>query len=218
MVIQAVCGRWARGGCEWDRSEADCGNFSGGAMMIMSGERRPPSFRVAMGMLAVLVLVVVIVVVQSRLALARRSRWSLRLENDAVSWAGPTRFLLGVAAPRAQAADHNALGESFFAPELVMRNEQRIKLKPEQRTAITEAVQQLQTKVVDLQSRMEQEGERLAKVVHRDEVSEGSALGQLDRVLAVERDLKRARIVMLIRVKNTLAPEQQEILRGLPAR
>jgi hypothetical protein len=217
MAIQALCGRWARGGCKWDGSEADCGNFSRGAMMIMSGERRPSSFRVAMGMIAVLAMVVVIVIVQSRLALERRSRWSLRLESDSVSWSGPTRFLLG-AAPPAQEIDAKVLGENFFAPALVLRNEQRIKLKPEQRTAITESVQQLQNKVVDLQSRMEQEGERLAKVVHRDEVSDGAALGQLDRVLAVERDVKRARIAMLIRIKNTLTPEQQEILRGQPAR
>jgi len=27
MGINAVCGRWARGDYEWDRSEADCGNF-----------------------------------------------------------------------------------------------------------------------------------------------------------------------------------------------
>jgi hypothetical protein len=30
--------------------------------------------------------------------------------------------------------------------------------------------------------------------------------------------VKRARIAMLIRIKNTLTPEQQEILRGQPAR
>jgi hypothetical protein len=28
MGINAGCGRWARGDCEWDGSEADCGNFS----------------------------------------------------------------------------------------------------------------------------------------------------------------------------------------------
>jgi hypothetical protein len=65
---------------------------------------------------------------------------------------------------------------------------------------------------------LQEEGQRLADVVQRNAVSEGAALGQLDRVLAVEREVKRARIAMLIRLKNTLTPEQQEILRGLSSR
>jgi len=97
----------------------------------------------------------------------------------------------------------------------VLQNEQRINLTPEQRRAIAEAVQQLQNNVVVLQSRLQEEGQRLADVVQRNAVSEGAALGQLHRVLAVERDVKRAQIAMLIRVKNTLTPEQQGVLKGL---
>lgn len=186
--------------------------------MTMNLERRPPSLRVAMAMIAVLIVVVVIVIVQTRLALERRSRWPLRLAGDSVSWAGPTRFLLGAGVPASPQADDTVLRKSFFAPELVLRYEQRIELKAEQRTAIAEAVEQLQNNVVVLQSRLQEEGQRLADVVQRNAVSEGAALGQLDRVLAVERDVKRARIAMLIRLKNTLTPEQQEILRGLSSR
>jgi hypothetical protein len=186
--------------------------------MMMNGERRAPSFRVAMAMIAVLIAVVVIVIVQTRLALQRRARWPLRLASDSVSWAGPTRFLLGAGASASPQADDTVLEKSFFAPELVLRNEQRIQLKPEQRTAIAEAVEQLQNKVVVLQSRLQEEGQRLADVVQQNLVSEGATLRQLDRVLAVERDVKRARIAMLIRVKNALTPAQQEILRGLPSR
>ena len=131
---------------------------------------------------------------------------------------GADSLLLGAAAPAPQEADDKVLGKSFFAPELVLQNEQRINLTPEQRTAIAEAVQQLQNNVVVLQSRLREEGQRLADVVQRNAVSEGAALGQLDRVLAVERDVKRARIAMLIRLKNTLTPEQQEILRELSSR
>ena len=178
------------------------------------GQRRAPSFRVAMGMIVVLVIVVAIVIVQSRLALERRSRWSLRLESDSVSWSGPTRFLLGVA-PSTLEADAKALSENLFAPELVLQNEQKIKLKPEQRGAITEAVQQLQTNVGELQSRLEEDGGRFAALLKRETVGEGAALVQLDRVLAVERDVKRARIAMLIRIKNTLTAEQQATLRTL---
>jgi Spy/CpxP family protein refolding chaperone len=123
--------------------------------------------------------------------------------------------VLGPSALRAQEAPDKALGENLFAPELVMQNQQKLSLKPEQRAAITQAVQQLQNKVVELQWRMQEEGQRLAELLQRNTVSESEALAQVDRVLAVERDVKRAHIAMLIRIKNTLTPEQQGILKGL---
>src|SRR5438094_8502872 len=99
---------------------------------------------------------------------------------------------LGPRALRAQEASDKALGENLFPPELVMQNQQKLGLKPEQRTAITQAVQELQNKVVELQWRMQEEGQRLGEILQRNTVSESEALAQVDRVLAVERDVKRA--------------------------
>jgi Spy/CpxP family protein refolding chaperone len=116
---------------------------------------------------------------------------------------------------RGQEAADKVLGQNLFPPELVMQNQQKIGLKPEQRTAITEAIQQLQNKVVELQWRMQEEGQRLAEMLQRNTINESEALAQVDRVLAVERDVKRAHMAMLIRIKNTLTPEQQGMLKAL---
>ena len=116
---------------------------------------------------------------------------------------------------RAQDAADKVLGQNLFPPELVMQNQQKIGLKPDQRTAITQAIQELQNKVVELQWRMQEEGQRLAEILQRNTISENEALAQVDRVLAVERDVKRAHMAMLIRIKNTLTPEQQGMLKAL---
>jgi hypothetical protein len=42
-----------------------------------------------------------------------------------------------------------------------------------------------------------------------------AVLAQVDRVLAIEREVKRAHIAMLVRIKNTLTREQQAALHVL---
>jgi Spy/CpxP family protein refolding chaperone len=43
-------------------------------------------------------------------------------------------------------------------------------------------------------------------------VNEQQALAQLDKVLDIERDIKRLHIALAVRLKNRLTPEQQEQL------
>jgi Spy/CpxP family protein refolding chaperone len=62
---------------------------------------------------------------------------------------------------------------------------------------------------------MSQETEHLAKLVEPSVVDEASVLEQVDRTLAVERDIKRAQVALLVRIKNTLTPAQQAKLAEL---
>ena len=102
----------------------------------------------------------------------------------------------------------------LFPPELVMQQQQRIGLRPEQREAITEAIRQFQSAVVDLQWKMQEETQRLSELLRGPQVNEAETLAQVDRVLAVEREIKRAHLSLLIRIKNTLSKEQQATLRS----
>ncbi len=90
-----------------------------------------------------------------------------------------------------------------------MRYQQDIALAPEQRTTITKAIQDFQTKTVDLQWRMQDQTQRLASLLSKASVDETAALQQLDEVLNVEREVKRAHIGLLLKIKNTLTAEQQ---------
>ncbi|HEX4599845.1 MAG TPA: periplasmic heavy metal sensor [Gemmatimonadales bacterium] len=103
----------------------------------------------------------------------------------------------------------DALGRFVFPPELVMQHARDIGLKPEQRTAITHAISELQSKVLDLQWQMQDEVQRLTEFLNKPAVDQAAALAQIDKVLAVERDVKRAHMSALIQIKNTLTPEQQ---------
>lgn len=105
----------------------------------------------------------------------------------------------------------------LFPPELIMQFQQKINLRPEQRTTITQAIQQMQSKVVDLQWQMQAEVQKLTEIMQHATIKEAEALAQVDRVLGIEREVKRTHLGMLIRIKNTLGREQQVALDSIQA-
>ena len=135
-----------------------------------------------------------------------------------------TLALLAVAAAGAQSPQppqpsEDPLARVLFPPELVMQHQQDIGLRAEQRAGITKAIQEFQTKVVDLQWRMQEQSQRLATLLGKPAVDQAAALAQVDEVLGVEREIKRAHITLLIQIKNALSAEQQDKLaaaKGMP--
>jgi len=109
------------------------------------------------------------------------------------------------------------LSRFLFPPELVMQQQQAIGLKPEQRTAITRPIKDFQGKVLDLQWQMQEETGRFGELLDKPLVDQAAALAQIDKVLAVEREVKRAHIGLLIQIKNQLTAEQQARLAQLRA-
>ena len=103
----------------------------------------------------------------------------------------------------------------LFPPELVMQHQQAIRLAPDQRTAITQGIRDFQLKVVDLQWKMQDETQKLTELVQSAMVDETQTLAQVDRVLSIEREIKRAHMALLVRIKNTLTSEQQAALAPL---
>jgi Spy/CpxP family protein refolding chaperone len=133
-----------------------------------------------------------------------------------------TRLLLALALMLAAASSSAAQGapepdfsRHVFAPELVMKYQQKIGLRPEQRTAITEAIQHVQSKIVEQQWRMQDEAQKLGELLQATPVNESAVLAQVDRVLGIEREVKRAHMTLLVRIKNALTREQQAMLKGL---
>jgi len=93
---------------------------------------------------------------------------------------------------------------------LVMQHQRILALTVVQRAAITDAVKALQAQVVDFQWQIQDEQLKLAELVSQPRVEETAALSQIDRVLELERQIKRAHLASLIRIKNALTPEQQQ--------
>ena len=126
----------------------------------------------------------------------------------------PTFALLALAtswggAQQPPQAPEDPLARVLFPPELVMQHQQDIGLRPDQRATITKAIQDFQSKVVDLQWRMQEQSQRLATLLDKPAVDQTAALAQVDEVLGVEREVKRAHITLLISIKNTLSVDQQ---------
>jgi Spy/CpxP family protein refolding chaperone len=102
---------------------------------------------------------------------------------------------------------------SLFPPELIMQNQEAIGLSEEQRTFMIGEMQRTQSQVAGTQWRLQSAVERLGAIVRNDRPDEAQTLTQLDTVLSLEREMKRAQIGLLVRLKGRLTPEQQATLR-----
>ena len=111
--------------------------------------------------------------------------------------------------------DGDPLAGSFFPPELVMAHQQEVGLSETQRLFIQVAMKTTQAKFVDLQFQMSGEVEKLQHLVQSTSVDEAKTLEQVDRVLAVEREIKHAQLALMIKIKNQLTEQQQAALAKL---
>ena len=108
--------------------------------------------------------------------------------------------------------------DALYPPELVMEHQNEIGLSESERQVLRQSVQQAQAKFTDLQWRLSAETERLETILREQVVGEREVLEQVDRVLALERELKRTKIALLVRIRNTLTPDQRAKLATLRTR
>ena len=110
------------------------------------------------------------------------------------------------------------IGENLFPPELVMQYQQAIGLSEEQRNLIKAEIQKAQAHFTDLQWQLQSETETMASLLKEPKADEQQVLAQLDKILNLEREIKRTQITLVVRIKNSLTPEQQARLRELKNR
>jgi Spy/CpxP family protein refolding chaperone len=108
--------------------------------------------------------------------------------------------------------------EELFPPRLVMQHQTQIGLTHAQREAISKIMADTQKRLVDLRWRFEEQSTALTKRLAEPQVDADAALALSDRVMEVEREMKKAHLAMLIAIKNQLEPAQQEKLRALRTR
>jgi Spy/CpxP family protein refolding chaperone len=128
---------------------------------------------------------------------------------------------LGCSAACVQEADaaptHDPIVEQILPPELILQHEKTIGLSESQISAVVGEAKRTQSQLVDAQWELQREVGRLEALLSRDKLDEQQVLAQLDKLLAVERAIKRAHLALAVRLKNILTPEQQRALRGLRA-
>ncbi len=118
-------------------------------------------------------------------------------------------FLFAAGATRAQQPDQDPIGQSFFAPELVIQHQEAIGLSAEQKEYFKSEIRQAQLKFTELQWKLQDEMEKMVTLAKQAHIDEQQVLAQLEKVLAAEREIKREQVTLLVRIKNKLTPEQQ---------
>jgi len=113
-----------------------------------------------------------------------------------------------VLAEGAPAAD-DPFAAYLFPPDRVMSHSLEIGLDDAQKTAIKAEVQKVQNRFTDLQFELQGESEKMVRLLLEKPVDEARVLAEVDRILALEKDIKKMQISLLVRIKNVLTPAQQ---------
>jgi len=107
------------------------------------------------------------------------------------------------------------LDHLMFPPDMIMNHARELNLTDDQKTFMRSEIQKATTSFQDLQWKLQDQVELLHQTMKSTSVNEQQALAQLDKVLDLEREIKRLHIGLAVRLKNRLTPEQQEQLHNM---
>jgi Spy/CpxP family protein refolding chaperone len=114
------------------------------------------------------------------------------------------------------ASQDDPFARYLYPPERVMSHAMEIGLDDAQKTSIKNEVQKAQHKFLDLQFEMQGESEKMIRLLQEKPVNEANVLAEVDRILGLEKEIKKTQISLLVRIKNLLTPAQQAKLSELP--
>ena len=117
-----------------------------------------------------------------------------------------------------QSKPHDPIVENSFSPELLMHHQDLIMLTEEQRDSVRTQVEKAQARFEELQPQLRKQLDVLSGLLKQDRVEDEKALEQLDKILRLEREMRRAQLGLAVALKNKLTPEQQAKLRDLKTR
>jgi Spy/CpxP family protein refolding chaperone len=123
-----------------------------------------------------------------------------------------TTSLLHAQAPR------DPIGDNLFPPEFILTNADAIHLTDEQRQAVRELMEKVQSQFREMESGLQREGEALGQVLAQPAPGQANVLAQFDKVQDRERVMKRAQITLMLDLREKLTPEQRAKLTELRAK
>lgn len=122
------------------------------------------------------------------------------------------------AVARAESPGEDPIAEQLFPPEVVMKHGQEIGLEEAQRAAMKQAIQAAQAKFLDAQWDVQAASQKMVRLLQARPIDEAAVLAQADKVMGLEREVKRTQLSLLIRIKNLLTEAQQARLTELRGR
>ncbi len=124
-------------------------------------------------------------------------------------------ILFSITVPLQAQQPFDPIGDALFPPELVMQHQQAIGLTVDQKNFIIAETQRAQARFTELQWQLQQAMETMGLLVNQQQVDEPKVLAQLERVLIIEREIKRTQFSLMIRIRNTLTSEQRARLQEI---
>jgi len=132
-------------------------------------------------------------------------------------------FTIVVGVARAEAPPHpprpgdDPIAARLIPPELIMSHQSELSLDDKQRGAILKEIERAQSQVLQIQWQMQSAAEQLAKLLDEAHVDETKTLAQADKVMELERQIKRNHLGMLVRIRNLLTDVQRSKLQQIRA-
>jgi Spy/CpxP family protein refolding chaperone len=127
----------------------------------------------------------------------------------------PLLSCLAIPAAAQQPPADDPIAQHLFPPDLIMKYGGEIGLDERQRAAVKDAVQKAQAKFVDAQWDLQEESQKMVRLLDARPIDETAVLAQADKVMAEEREIKKTQLSLLIRLKNLLTEAQQARLAEL---
>ncbi len=107
------------------------------------------------------------------------------------------------------------LERNFFRPEMILRYYDELSLSNEQLKTIKEIVLSTQSRHHELDWDLKLSTKTLADSLEAEKLSEEQVMKQLDKILALENEIKKNHLRAAIQLKNLLTSEQQAKLRSI---
>jgi Spy/CpxP family protein refolding chaperone len=123
--------------------------------------------------------------------------------------------LAASASAQSSKPDDDPLARLLFDPQLVLKFASELSLQAAQRTSIVNAIKAAQGEILERQLEMVERHQELLKAIQAQRVDEATAMAQADKVMELEREMKKSQLLLLIRIKNALTQQQQDQLREL---
>ena len=98
----------------------------------------------------------------------------------------------------------------LFRPELLMRHQTELELTRAQKESIMKAVRSTRNDLDPLQWKLEESQQKMTKLLAGPRIDEEALVVQAEEVMTLEKELKKAHLLLLARLKNELTPQQQE--------
>jgi Spy/CpxP family protein refolding chaperone len=144
------------------------------------------------------------------------------MSRTRTTWLACLLVALAAPAPAQMGGRHPPMGppaflHELFIPEQIMRHQDDIALTADQRQTISAEMAETQKKLVDLQWQFESASKKLTDMLRAPRVDQDAVMAQADAVLALELQMKRTHLGLLVKIKNVLTADQQAKLRELTA-